>query len=61
MLLSKYMVHIIVSSFLSAANFQFHSVVIEKHTFYHFSLLKWIKTDFVATYMIYPGQRSVCT
>ena len=36
-------------------------LLIEKHTFYNFSLLKCVKTSFVALHGIYPGECSVCT
>lgn len=35
--------------------------MIEKHTFYNFSLLRCVKTSFMALHVIYPGECSLCT
>ena len=57
----------LIFTYLWVFQFSFHYwflvsfLVIEKHTFYNFSLLRCVKTSFMALHVIYPGECSLCT
>lgn len=45
----------VISSYLSVIDFQFDSIVVEKHTLYDFNSFKFVEVCFTAQSMVYPG------